>query len=539
MRGTVAELIVAQLSAWGVKTIYGYPGETILLLLDALARQSGIRFVEVRHEANAAFMASAEAKLLGRLGVCLADAGPGAVNLLNGVADASADQVPILALTGSTAGEAETDREESRRLPPEQTLLRPFFAFSAAVASPETAVDILACAMRTALGRGTAAHVAIPRRLLGRLAELEIRPPEPYLIAAPAKAVESLERVIEILNEAERPMILAGKGCRGQGEGVASLAEQWGAGIITTMPAKGVVPGEHPLAVGGLGEGGSEASSDLLAEADLLLVLGATWWPPAYVPQEIRIVQIDANPESIGSRAPVYHGYVGRIAEVLPRLMAGVEAQIRGQWLGRIEAARRRWLERIEYEAVRVTQPMSPQYVMRALEEALAPDAIVALDVGDHAIWFNRVFTGARQEVLASGNWRSMGFGLPAAIQAKLNHPERQVIALVGDGGLNMALPEFATAVQHRAPVKVVVINNGCLATERNRMLAGNLRPEGTGLFNPDFAAYAEACGGHGYRVDRPQELEEALARALRDEEPCIVDIAVEPAMLPTAAPAE
>ena len=250
-------------------------------------------------------------------------------------------------------------------------------------------------------------------------------------------------------------------------------------------------------------------------------------------------MQIDANPASIGRRAPVYYGYVGKVGEVLPHLLAGIEAQVRGTWFGRIEEARREWLERVEAEADVCSEPLAPQQVVRGLERVLAPDAVVALDVGDHVLWFNRVFAGANHEVLTSGNWRSMGFGLPAAIQAKINNPDRQVVALVGDGGLNMALPEFTTAVQYGVPVKVVVFNNGCLAMERNRMMAGNLQPDGTNLINPDFAAYAEACGGHGYRVARPQDLEDVLSTALADDKPCIVDVPVDPAIIPTVTPAQ
>lgn len=535
MPRSVSQTIIDQLTAWGVKSIYGYPGDTILHFLDALAKQDRIKFYATKHEANAAFMASAEAKMFGRLGVCLAHAGPGIANLLNGLADAYADQAPVLAITGQV--DTLNIGTDYKQYLDEQVLVRPVAAYSALVTSAGATVEILTKAMHTALGEGTVAHIAIPKDLFPQQIDLEIREPEPYLTAYPAQPEENLDRAVALLNEAARPMILVGRGARGQSQAITDLAEQWGAGVITTMPAKGVVPGEHPLVVGGLGEGGSEAATDLLKEADVLLVLGATWWPPAYVPKHIKIVQIDANPASIGRRAPVYFGYVGRISEVMPRLRAKVKAQVRGAWFGRIEEARRRWLQRIEAEVNVATEPLAPQQVVRALERVLAPDAVIALDVGDHTLWFNRVFTGANQEVLASGNWRSMGFGLPAAIQAKLNSPDKQVVALVGDGGLNMALPEFTTAVQYGAPIKVVVFNNGCLAMERNRMLAGNLRPNGTNLTNPDFAAYAEACGGHGYRITRPQDLEEVFAKALADEKPCLVDVPVDPAVIPTVTP--
>lgn len=536
MRRTVSQLIIDQLTAWGVRSIYGYPGDSILHFLDALARQDGIKFYSTKHEANAAFMASAEAKMLGRLGVCLVHAGPGIANLLNGLADAYADRAPVLAITGQV-NEANIGTDYEQYLD-EQALVRPVAEYSALLANPDATVDLLTKAMRIALSRGTVAHLAVPKDLFAREADLETRPPEPYLTASPAQPEENLERVSAELNQAARPMILAGRGCRGQGQALTQLAEQWGAGIITTMPAKGVVPGEHPLVVGGLGEGGSEASTRLLKEADVLLVLGATWWPPAYVPKDIRIVQIDANPASIGRRAAVYYGYIGKIGDALPRLLAGIQPRVRGAWFGRIEEARREWLERVEAEAGRLSEPLAPQQVVRGLEKALSPDAVVALDVGDHVLWFNRVFAGANQEVLTSGNWRSMGFGLPAAIQAKINLPDRQVVALVGDGGLNMALPEFTTAVQYGLPIKVLVFNNGCLAMERNRMIAGHLQPGATHLMNPDFVAYAEACGGHGYRVIRPQELEGILRTALADDQPCIVDVPVDPAIIPTVTPA-
>ena len=533
MGRSVAQLILEQLAAWGVRAVYGYPGETILPLLDALGRQDRIAFYATRHEASAAFMASAEAKLFGRLGVCLAHAGPGLANLVNGLADAYLDRAPVLAISGQVArGKIGTD---SVQYLDEGELVRPVAASSALLAEPGAAVEVLTKAMRTSLTRGTVAHVAIPQDLFAQEVDLEARPPEPYLTAAPSQSKEDLGRLAALLNEAQRPMILVGRGARGQGAAVLQLAEEWGAGIVTTMPAKGVVPGGHPLVLGGLGEGGSEAATECLAAADILLVLGATWWPEGFVPKQIAVVQIDADPAGIGRHIPVRYGYVGRIEAVMPDLLRGVEAQIRGAWLDRIVEARRRWLARIEAEAGRSSFPLAPQRVVRALERVLALDAVVALDVGDHTLWFNRVFAGERHEVLTSGTWRSMGFALPAAIQAKLNAPGRQVVAVVGDGGLNMSLPELATAAQYGAAVKIVVFDNGCLAMERNRMLVQGMEPKAAHLVNPDFAACAGACGLRGHRVNRVEELEEVLGLALAEEGPSLVDVPVEPAVVPTA----
>ncbi|HHW12922.1 MAG TPA: hypothetical protein GXX33_07980 [Firmicutes bacterium] len=284
-----------------------------------------------------------------------------------------------------------------------------------------------------------------------------------------------------LLNQAERPAILAGRGCCGLGPLLLDFAAHWESGITLTMPAKGIVPDAHPLVLGGLGPGGSEASSRMLAEADLLLIAGATWWPELYLPDQLAIVQIDAVPANIGGRIPVAYGLVGDLVHLLPRLQAGLQKREKPCWQRRLQELKADWQATIapEYEAEGA--PVPPGRAIKAIEAAVDADAVICLDVGDHTVWFNRLFNGTRQKILVSGGWRSMG--------------------------------------------KVIVFKNDWLAMERDRMELMALDYGVTRLHTPDFAAFARACGGKGYTVHDSAELDTVLPSALHSPEPAIVQI--------------
>ncbi|NLC53975.1 MAG: hypothetical protein GX770_08425 [Firmicutes bacterium] len=348
---------------------------------------------------------------------------------------------------------------------------------------------------------------------------------EPYLNTKPQSSPTVIDAVFPLLNEAEQPAILAGRGCRGLGPLLLDFATHWESGITLTMPAKGVVPGAHPLVLGGLGPGGSEASSRMLAEADLLLIAGATWWPELYLPDYLPIVQIDAAPEKIGGQIPVTYGIVGDLVRLLPRLQEGIQKREKPFWQRRLQEFKTEWQATIapEYEAE--GSPVPPGRAIKAIEAAVNEDAVICLDVGDHTVWFNRLFSGTRQTVLVSGSWRSMGFGLPAALSVKLAAPKRQVIALVGDGGLAQSLADFCTALRYQLPIKVIVFKNDWLAMERDRMELMALDYGVTRVYTPDFAVFARACGGEGYTVNDPAELDKMLDLALNNPEPAIVQI--------------
>ena len=475
------------------------------------------------HEITAAFMASAQAKLTGELGVCVATSGPGTANLLNGLMDAKKDRVPVLALTGQVASyNLDTDYKQTAD---ENLLLTPAAGFSGLAATPEAANDLLVKALRTAVAQGSPVHLAITKDIWSQPVDQPVRPPEPYLMTKPHSGPEVIAGVFPLLNGAERPVILAGRGAVGLGPLLLDLAAHWESGIILTMPAKGAVPGEHPLVLGGLGPGGSAAASRMLAEADLLLIAGATWWPELYLPERLQIVQIDTAVENIGGKIPVAYGLAGDLRLLLPSLRQGIVKKEKPLWRQRLAEFKADWQAEIRPELEEEGTPVPPGRVIRALERTVKEDAIICLDVGDHTVWFNRLFNGTRQKVLLSGNWRSMGFALPAALSAKIVRPEQQVVALAGDGGLAQSLPDFVTAVRYRLPLTVIVLKNEWLAMERDRMELLALDPWVTRLVTPDFAAFAEACGGKCYTIHDSAQLEEIFALALNSQEPAIVQV--------------
>ncbi len=528
---TVAEYIVSQLAAWGVRHIYGVVGDTFFPFMDAIAAQGQVRFIPVRHETAAGFMASAEAKLTGRPGVCVATSGPGIANLLNGLGDAYADRVPVLALTGQV--ESKKLGTNTKQYVDQQALVRPLASSTELLAHPDAIGTLLPGALRTALGENRVAHLSVPKDLWAQPTSAAITPPEPFLGAAPSPTQEVLDGAAALMRAAKRPLILVGQGARPAREAILALADKWGAGILHSMPAIGVVPGTHPLALGGLGAGGTDASHTALQEADLLLTIACNWWPAQFVPEHLPVIKLDRQPIAVGGTMPVRYGVPGLAQEVIPRLHISDEP--RTEWRARLHDLKSQWNAKVSQEAAQAGPPMSPQAIVRTLEQALPPDAIIALDTGDHTVWFNRVFEGTRHEVLVSGRWRSLGFGLPAALAAKLCHPERTVVALVGDTGLQSLLGELTTAADLGLPVTVILVNNGLMAIEQNRAKMQGHTLMGTAPNNPDFAAVAQGCGVRGMRANTSAELAEALKVAMSTNRPVLIDAAASSPVAPTS----
>lgn len=549
-RRTVAQHTVEQLAAWGVRHVFGVAGDTVIPLLEALRQRPDVTFVPVRHEESAGFMASAYAKLTGRVGVCLAEAGPAAVHLLAGVYDAHMDRVPVLALTG----ESPTERLGTHwpQTIDQQLLYAGATGFNHTLASERQLPEMLYQALRDAEIRAGASRLGLPVDLQLKPVEGPVRARPGYLDAVPAPDPAALEQAARMLAGAERPLIFVGQGARGQGAAVVRLADRLGAAIIHTLPAKDVVPPDHPRNLGVVGQFGTEPAAEAFGEADVVLVVGSTWWQPDYVPAA-RFIQIDRRLRHVDLLFPVDVGLVGDAAQVLPRLvdvLDGMPSRGRDRWVRRVEELKASWeRDRRRGDAAAASDhpldgtggaaangrarragQVAPQQVVAALQQRLPADAVVCLDVGDNTFWMSALFdAGAGRRVLVSGHWRCMGFGLPAAVAAGIAAPGRPVVAVVGDGGFAMTMAEFATAVALGVPVVVVVLNNGVLAEEGHKQVQMRLEPFGIRLHNPDFAAYAEACGGRGFRVQSPGELDQALAAALGAGRPAIVDVATRP----------
>ncbi|MBA4542788.1 thiamine pyrophosphate-binding protein [Thermoactinomyces daqus] len=525
----VAGHLLKQLDIWGCQRIYGVIGDANLDLLGELAKQSGVNYIACRTEMGAALMASAEAKLTGRPGVVLATSGPGIVSLLNGLADAAADGVPVLAITGQV--ERSKLGTGSKQEIDQQRLIEPIALFSALVADGKGFSTQLNLAFKAAVNRGGVAHLSIPKEMW-REATDEIFYPNPPLMPPLQPQPEVMAELLSRLGQSTRPVFLVGRGIAGAEEKVIRLAETVQAAIIATMPAKSLIPNDHPLFAGGLGQAGSQSATDLLQMADLCVILGATWWPQAFVPQKIPVIQVDRIPENIGRTRPCVTSVVGDVSYVVEVCLQEMPQKDQAEWMELIQKRKQSWQKRIEEETSPSAGMLTPARLMSALGTLVDPRAVIVLDVGDHTLWFERTFPLKQQEILISGKWRTLGFALPAAIAAALNHPGRQVIAIVGDGGFPVTMAELATAAARRLPIKLVLLNNGCYAMEKNRMKSAGLHTLGADLDNPDFVRLAESFGFSGYRIQKEQDLP-LLKEMIAIDQPALAEVICADGMLP------
>lgn len=529
-----AQFIVAQLAMWGVKRIYGVIGDANLYVLDELAKQNEIRYIACKHECGAALMASAEAKLTGRVSVCLATSGPGVANLLNGLADAAMDGSGVLAITG----QVETSKigTHTKQYIDQQQLLKPLTEQTVLVTHPDALPEIMKASLIHCRHTGRLAHISIPKDLYKMPVKGNVFPYEPHLHQSLLTPDQPIKEAADLISKAIRPVLLIGRGISSVKNELRELAEAITGAVVSTMPARSFFPQDHPLYAGGLGQAGSEASSKLLLESDLIVILGATWWPDEYTPNEAPIVQIDKNADKIGIGHAVKAGIAGDLRHIAPKLLTTIRAtkQIdRSEWSRRIEAECRAWKARIENEANLDGSPIPPQRVMKLVSDYAARDAIIALDTGDHTLWFNRIFQAKEQDILISGRWRTLGFGLPAAISAQLIYPDRQVMAIVGDGGFMQTMAEFQTAVDYELSIVVIILNNSAYAMEKNRMEVSGLQTLGSRLNNPDFALIAQACGGVGLKAENSQQLEHCLQQAFSQKSPTIIDVSTADTLVP------
>ena len=527
----VADAIVEQLVEWGVTQVYGIPGETSLAIVDAIRRRGDrIRFVLVRHEEVAAFMASAYAKLTGDLGVCLTIAGPGATNLITGLYDAKMDRAPVLALTGQVALQflglgsfQEIDQH---------ALFEAVADFNEVIDSPDQVTELVTLAMKRAIVERGVSHLGIPlsTQALPVPANVKIKPkqgrlPDLRLIPHP----ELIDAATRAINAAERPALIIGRGARGQRDAVLRLAEKISAPVATTYKAKGVIREDHPLALGVMGDIGTDPAKRIVFGADLLITVGCSYSENTAVPSYITQVQIDLDPMMIGRKFPVQVGLVGDAAMILPVLSEKLADNRNDGYLDQLARIKKRWEQKKEREIASDTPPVRGPQIMRALQELVDRDAIIANDVGDNTLWFARNFVATDQDILSSGYLASMGFGLPAALAAQLTFPTRQVVCTTGDGGFTMVMGDFATAVANELPITVVVLDNAKLAMIEHEQDEAGVPHFATDLQRIDFARYADACGGEGFRVEEPQDLKDALKSALFAKKSTLVDIVTDP----------
>ena len=540
MAKTGADVLIDVLIQWGVEVVFGLPGDGINGIMEALrTHQDRIRFVQVRHEESAAFMACAYAKFTGRLGVCLATSGPGGIHLLNGLYDAKLDSQPVLALTGLQFHDLiGTYTQQDVAL---DKLFVDVATYNERIMGPTHVENVVDLACRTAIAYRTVSHITFPVDLQEQEVKKRQRSKrniphhtsraeaEGAMLADPA----DLDKAAEILNKGKRVAILAGRGAIGAGDELEQLAEMLGAPIVKPLLGKAAVPDDSPYTTGGIGLLGTRPSQDVMENCDTLLMVGTSFPYIEFLPKrgQARGVQIELDPRRIGLRFPVEVGLVGDSRRVLRELMPRLSPRADKTFLKEAQAGMQDWREAMEKRSSHMDMPMKPQVIAHELGRRLRSDAIVSCDSGTITTWWARHIPAKKGQMHSvSGNLASMACGLPYAIAAQIAYPERQCIAFVGDGGFSMLMAEFVTAVKYQLPIKVVVVKNNTLGQIKweQMVLLGN--PEyGVDLQPIDFAAVAHACGGAGFSVEDPRQCGVVVEEFLNAPGPALLEATVDP----------
>ena len=535
---TASGILVDTLIDWGVEIIFGLPGDGINGIVEALrTRQDRIRFIVARHEEAAAFMACAYAKWTGKLGCCLATTGPGGVHLLNGLYDAKFDRAPVLAITGlpyhdlvQTATQQDIDHVR---------LFQDVAEHAATITGAAQVAQATTLACRTALARKGVSHLAIPVDVQEQ--KIEADEPSPRNKAGATRVFsegrvtprpEDIGRAAALLNNARKVAILAGQGASGAAAELLETSDLLGAPIAKALLGKAILPDDHPNVTGGVGYLGARPSQQVFAECDTLLVVGSSFPYIEYYPSpdQVSSVQIDVDAARIGLRFPVDVGIAADAAASLRALNAQLQRKTNRSFLEQAQRWKAEWYAALEAGADRAGTPMKPERVVRDLNLRLAPDALIAADCGHNTgLTAQYIRIKDTQRFAVSGTLASMGGGLPYAIAAALAYPGRQVVAIVGDGGLSMSIAELATCVRYKLPVKIVVLNNSSLAQIKWEQLLFLGNPEfGCDLQPVDFAIVAEGFGVRGFRIEDPANCARTLDDALAHDGPALVDAVVD-----------
>jgi pyruvate dehydrogenase (quinone) len=544
----VADLVVERLRAWGVPRVFGYSGDGINPLMGALRRAGGDPgFVQARHEENAAFMAVGHAKYTGGVGVVTSTQGPGAVHLLNGLYDAKLDGVPLVAIMGqqdTTVLGAQYQQEIDL-----QTLVKDVAAqFSQTATSAESVPMLMDRAFRTALATRSPCVLVLPHDIQQLPAPDEEAQEHAVMVTAPSWRAprvlpheEDLRAAADVLNAGRRVALLVGQGARGARDEVVAVAERLGAGVTTSLLGKPYVDESLPFAAGVMGHLGTTASAHLLGSCDTLLMVGTNDpWTEFYpAPGQARGVQVDLDGRHLGNRYPIEVGLTGDAAETLQALLPMLEQRADSAWRQEVEAHVRDWRGIAATRAATPARPLNPELVVRELGAHLPDDAQVSVDVGSVVYWYARQLSlPATVPAHLSSTLASMGSALPYGLAAKLAHPDRPVVALAGDGAMQMNGVNELITVAHRwrswadPRFVVLVLANGDLAevTWEQRESEGDPRyVESQHLPDFPFAGYAELLGLGGIRVDDPSGVADAWKRALSADRPTVIEAVVDP----------
>lgn len=539
MAMTGGEVLVERLIDWGVEVVFGLPGDGINGVMEALRKnQEKIRFVQVRHEESAAFMACGYAKFTGKLGVCLATSGPGGIHLLNGLYDAKLDHQPVLAITGLQFHDLiGTHTQQDVAL---DKLFMDVCVYNERIMGPNHVENVVDLACRTALAYRGVSHVTIPvdfqemetKKSLRSKRNVPHHSSDRYASMIPVPNEAEVRQAADILNAGKKIAILAGQGALHAGDELEQVAEILGAPIIKALLGKAAVPDDSPYTTGGIGLLGTRPSQDAIENCDTILIVGSAFPYIEFMPKpdQARGVQIDRDPQQIGLRFPVEVGLVGDSRQTLRSLIPLLKKNQHRSFLEKAQEGMKDWWKVMEERGTRRDKPMKPQVVAWELGKRLPSNAITTCDSGTITTWWARQIPSKRGQMHSlSGTLATMAPGLPYAIAAQVAYPHRPVVAFVGDGGFSMLMADFVTAVKYQLPIKVVIIKNNVLGQIKWEQMVFLGNPEfGVQLHPIDFAEFAHACGGVGFTVEDPNECASTVEQFLAAPGPAILQAVVD-----------
>ncbi len=524
---TVADHIIATLAASGIKHVFGLPGDSLNGFTDALRRSEDISWEHVRHEESAALAAAAQAGLEGTLSVCAGSCGPGNLHLINGLFDAQRSRVPVLAIAAHIP-QGEIGSGYFQETHP-QELFRECSVYCELISTPELAPRILEMAMRAAVEENGVAVIVVPGEILLSAVPGGVEPVQ--VLATRSHTLpddDSLRQAADLLNASAKVTILGGAGVAGAHHQLIELAGVLQSPIVHALRGKEHIEYENPYDVGMTGLLGFSSGYKAIEECEVLLMLGTDFPYRQFYPSNAKVIQVDIRGRNLGKRTRIDLGLVGTVKDTLAALLPLLGRKDEREHLDRSWKHYQKTRKSLDSFAVndRNKTPIHPQYLAEMVNRMADEDAVFTVDVGSPVVWASRYLTmNGKRRLIGSFNHGTMANALPHAIGAQTTYPQRQVVSFSGDGGLAMLMGELLTLRQNKLPVKVVVFNNSSLNFVELEMKAAGIINYATDLENPDLAAVATAIGLFGRRVERPEDLETALAEALAHDGPALVDV--------------
>lgn len=529
------EALVKALQAWDIDHLYGIPGDSIDAVVDSLRTvRDQFKFYHVRHEEVASLAAAGYTKLTGKIGVALSIGGPGLIHLLNGMYDAKMDNVPQLILSGQTNSTAlGTKAFQEANL---QKLCEDVAVFNHQIEKGDNVFEIVNEAIRTAYEQKGVAVVICPNDLLTeKIKDTTNKPVDTSRPTVVSPKYKDIKKAVKLINKSKKPVMLVGVGAKQAKDELRAFIETAKIPVVHTLPAKTILPDDHPYSIGNLGKIGTKTSYQTMQDADLLIMVGTNYPYVDYLPKKnIKAIQIDTNPKNIGHRFNINVGIVGDSKIALHQLTENIKHVAERPFLNKTLERKAVWDKWMEQDKNNNSKPLRPERLMASINQFIKDDAVISADVGTATVWSTRYLNlGVNNKFIISSWLGTMGCGLPGAMASKIAYPNRQAIAIAGDGAFQMVMQDFATAVQYDLPLTVFVLNNKQLAFIKYEQQAAGELEYAVDFSDMDHAKFAEAAGGKGYTIKSASEVDAIVEEALAQDVPTIVDVYVDPNAAP------